>query len=97
MGQDCKKEVEEIIGHLKCPKDFKCCQSGFETLCRARQMDDGVGSYLECLEEDPEKCAFANYISTGVFHLCSCPLRRYVADRMAKGQLHLDPTPVGDL
>ncbi len=80
-----KKEIEEIAGVFKCPKDFKCCQSGFEALCKARQVD-GVVSYLECLEEEPQECVFSKYVSVvdSGFFLCSCPLRRYLADKMAQ-------------
>ena len=84
MDPALKKEIEEIAGTLKCPKNFKCCQAGLKMLCRAREMNDGVGSYLECLEEDPRQCVFANYLSSGDFYVCSCPLRRYIADRMAQ-------------
>ena len=79
MDEDFKKRLEEIVGHLKCPKDFKCCQFGLETLCKARHIDDGVGSYLECLEENPQQCVFSEYLSNGDFFLCACPLRRYIA------------------
>ncbi len=78
-----KKEIEEIAGtlNLKCPEDFKCCQCGIETLCKSRKMDDGVDSYLECLEQDSGQCIFAIYLSGGGFYLCSCPLRKYIADK----------------
>lgn len=38
MEQDYKKEIEEIIGQIQCPKDFKCYKSGFQVLCKARDM-----------------------------------------------------------
>lgn len=80
MEQDLKKELEIIIDHLQCPKGFKCCQS-MSILCKARQMDDGVASYLECLEEDSRGCVFSKHILTDDFYICSCPLRRYIADK----------------
>ena len=45
------KELEGIIDGVKCPKDFKCCRSGFKDLCKAQ--DVGIESFLECLEEEP--------------------------------------------
>jgi hypothetical protein len=82
MCQDVKKKIEEIVGHLKCPKDFKCCQSGIEILCRAK-MVDGTATYLECLEQDPRRCVFSNFVSDNEsgFYICACPLRRYIADQ----------------
>jgi hypothetical protein len=46
MEQDRKINVEEIMGHLKCPKDFQCCMSGLEDLCKAKSVGDG--SFLVC-------------------------------------------------
>ena len=33
MEQDYKKEMEESIDELECPKVLKCYKSGFENLC----------------------------------------------------------------
>ncbi len=44
-----KKEVERIINTMECPKDFICYKSGFEDLCKAR--DVGLEAYLECQEK----------------------------------------------
>jgi hypothetical protein len=49
MEKDHQKEIEAIIGQSKCPKDFLCYGSGFETLCKARLID-GV-PFLECIEK----------------------------------------------
>jgi hypothetical protein len=78
-----KKEIEEITGTLKCPKDFKCYQSGVKDLCKARRVEGAV-AFLVCLDEDPQECIFSSHISMGDFYLCSCPLRRYIADKKAK-------------
>jgi hypothetical protein len=82
MDAELEKEIREIIGDLRCPKDFKCYRSGFENLCKATQVD-GVVSYLECLEEDPKECVFSRYVSVGdsSFYLCACPLRKYIAGK----------------
>jgi hypothetical protein len=84
MERDYKKEIEEIIDGLSCPKDFKCCQSGYERLCQARRSDDGAVSYLECLERTPQDCVFSKYLSMGDFYVCSCPLRIYLASKLKK-------------
>ena len=38
MEQNQKQEIEKIIGGIKCPKDFKCYKSGFENLCKAKDI-----------------------------------------------------------
>ena len=75
MKKDIDKEIEEIIGQMKCPKDFSCYRSGFKELCKAK--DIGIEGYLECLEKNPMKCKFA--MSFGVLFVCKCPLRYYLA------------------
>ena len=48
------QEIQEIIGQMKCPKAFKCAETGFALLCKAK--DSGLEGYLECLEEHPALC-----------------------------------------
>ena len=74
------KKVKEIMSKIQCSEDFKCANSGFNELCKAR--DDGIEGCLECLEENPSKCVFA--VSFGFGYLCRCPLRCYVAKVMKK-------------
>ena len=57
MEQDYDKEIKEIMGGMKCPYDFKCYKSGFDNLCKAK--DIGIESFLECLEENPQECHFS--------------------------------------
>jgi hypothetical protein len=71
MEQDPEKELKEIIGELECSKGFKCYKSGFENLCKAR--DIGLETFIECLEEDPHDCPFSMRLH-GVDY-CKCPLR----------------------
>jgi len=80
MDETTKKELKEIIDGMHCPKDFICYESGFETLCRAK--DIGVERFLECMEEDPRKCLFS--VPVGVASLCQCPLRVYIAKKLNK-------------
>ena len=43
MDEKTKKELEEIMGDMECPKDFRCCKSGLKVLCKAR--DIGLDTY----------------------------------------------------
>ncbi len=80
MEEKIKETIEEIMGELECPKQFKCTESGFDELCRARRI--GLESYLECLEPDPTQCKFAAPFRDT--HLCQCPVRGYVFERLKK-------------
>jgi hypothetical protein len=80
MDKQVDKKIKEIIGHMKCPKDFKCANSGFKNLCRAR--DCGMDYYLECLEDNPLPCKFV--ILFGEQYFCQCPLRVYVSKKLEK-------------
>ncbi len=74
------KEIEEIIGQMKCPKDFICYGSGFEVLYKARDM--GIESFLECLEKNPIQCRFS--LSFAYTYFCQCPLRIYIGKKLKK-------------
>ncbi len=81
MKQDYKKEIEEIIGQMECPEDFKCYKLGLKNLCKAR--DVGIKTFLVCLEENPQKCKFS--VSFGRHsYFCQCPLRVYIAKKLKK-------------
>ena len=75
-----RNKIEEIIGKMQCPKNFKCAESGFEHLCRAN--DFGAEEYLDCLEENPSGCSFA--LPFGYRHICQCPLRVYLFKYLKK-------------
>jgi hypothetical protein len=80
FDEELEKEIAEIIGGLKCPKDFKCYRSGFENLCKAEDL--GMDSFLVCLEETPSDCPFAFDFGSACF--CQCPLRVYIAKKLKK-------------
>lgn len=45
MKEEHKKKIEEIIGEMQCPKNFNYAKSGFEVLCKAKDMEgNGVTS-----------------------------------------------------
>jgi hypothetical protein len=75
IGQELKRQIEEIIGDMECPEDFKCYKSGFADVCKAKKP--GIASLLECSEEHPETCKFS--LSLGHAHFCECRLRHYIA------------------
>jgi hypothetical protein len=81
MNDKDRKKIEEIMGAMQCPKNFKCAESGFEEhLCRA--TDFGAEKYLDCLEENPSACLFALPFRYG--HMCQCPLRVYLCKYLKK-------------
>jgi hypothetical protein len=80
MREENRKRIEDIIGEMQCPKGFKCAHSGFENLCKARDL--GLESFLECLEDHPSSCKFSIFF--GDSHFCQCPLRVYLAKHLKK-------------
>ena len=80
MEESVRKKIEEIMAGMTCPKAFRCAESGFEVLCRAR--DVGHEGYLECLEKRETMCTFA--LSFGHGRYCQCPLRVYLAKKLKK-------------
>jgi len=80
MEEVYKIKVEEIIGKMKCSKDYKCYKSGFEDLCKAE--DIGLKTILKCLEENPRECEFSIMLGDGFF--CKCPLRIHIIKELKK-------------
>ncbi len=80
VADEVRKTIEEIMGKLQCPGNFKCAESGFEVLCKARRI--GMEDYLECLEERSSTCKFAMPSRDKL--LCQCPVRRYVFEKLGK-------------
>ncbi len=80
MDDELKRKIEEIIGQMECPKDFRCARNGFETLCEAK--DCGVAGLIYCLEDNPMLCKFA--LPFGFTYVCRCPLRAIIARKIAR-------------
>jgi hypothetical protein len=80
MKEEDKKKIQEIMSVLKCEKNFKCADSGFEILCKTKKF--GLDGYLICLEIELEVCSFG--LSFGHGYLCKCPVRVYLAERLQK-------------
>jgi len=80
MKEEDKNKIEEIIGQLSCPKNFKCAVSGFENLCKAK--DIGNDTCLLCQDKASYWCKFSLKVEDEYF--CSCPLRVYLAKHLGK-------------
>ena len=78
MEQQDDSLIEKLAARIKCPKDFMCYKSGLTELCKAK--DIGLGTYLECLDNDAQKCIFS--LPWGDSYLCKCPLRIYLAKEL---------------
>jgi hypothetical protein len=81
MKEQDRMKIEEIMQGMQCPKNFKCADSGFEGLCKAK--DFGLETYLECLEENPGNCSFALSFGYSYF-FCECPLRVFLGKKLKK-------------
>ena len=75
ITQDNKKQIEEIIKEMDCPKDFQCYKSSFENLSEVGIVGDA--KMVECIEESAKTCEFGH--SFGLGFICKCPLRNCIA------------------
>jgi len=57
MDEAQRDQIKQIIGDMQCPKNFVCAESGFEKLCKTK--DIGMESLLECFEDNPWLCRFS--------------------------------------
>ena len=80
LQENIQKDIEEIVDGLQCPKDCMCYKSGFQVLCKAKDM--GLESFIACLEPAPSQCACS--ISYGGLAFCQCPVRVYIAKNFKK-------------
>jgi hypothetical protein len=78
MKEEDRKKIEELMGEMSCPHNFKCAESGFERLCKSK--DVGLEEFLVCLEDDAWLCKFA--VPFGNAHFCQCPIRVYLAKKL---------------
>ncbi|MCP3685750.1 MAG: hypothetical protein GY861_24140 [bacterium] len=78
MKEEDRKKIKEIMGEMSCPEGFKCAESGFEMLCKAK--DKGTKGHIDCLEDNAYRCTFA--ISFGRSYFCKCPLRVYLSKEL---------------
>lgn len=73
-------EMEQIIGSMKCAKDFECFKSGFQKLCKVKNI--GEGKVIECSPENRSPCEYKFSFMAKTF--CKCELRYYIARNLNK-------------
>ena len=78
MEEAITRQVNEIMKRMTCRKGFKCAASGFENLCRAK--DIGLKRHLQCLELFPSLCEYSLALENKYF--CACPLRVYLTKKI---------------
>jgi hypothetical protein len=74
-------QIEELMGNIKCPKDYECYKSQLKNLCKAQ--DIGMESFLLCLDKKSNECIFSMPV-TDLKKFCRCPLRVYIAKVLKK-------------
>ncbi|MES0364102.1 MAG: hypothetical protein ABUK14_09155 [Desulfobacteria bacterium] len=72
--------LQEITRDLSCPKGFQCYKSGFQDLCKVR--DVGMQTFVECHEQYSEDCTFS--LSLYGWNYCRCPVRVYVVKNLKR-------------
>ena len=83
MEKQIVQQVDEIRKRMKCSKGFQCAESGFEKLCKAK--DIGYKRHLLCLEVDSALCDFSLFL--GKKYYCACPLRVYLTKNLQKNTM----------
>ena len=63
---------------MECPKDFICRSSGFENLCKVK--DIGMG-HLICLAAPADRIC-RHTVTFECNFICTCPLRIYIAKNL---------------
>ena len=71
-------ELEKIIDGLKCPRDFHCYKSVYNSLDKTKDSD--MKTFLFCFKEKLKGCTFS--ISSGNISSCKCPLRNYITKEL---------------
>jgi hypothetical protein len=80
MKEEDRKKLEQLMGEIQCPKDFKCVKENFGSLCQVRKS--GNDEHLECLEINPSLCPFA--VPFTYRHICICQMRMYIIQKLNK-------------
>lgn len=81
MDERTNREVAELASTMECARGFACVKAGFEGICEVR--DIGMAHNLLCLDKQAcQECGFG--FSSGLAHLCRCPLRVHVAKSLGK-------------
>ena len=78
LSQKHRKQIDEIMQRMECPKDFDCYRSGFENICQVKTVVPGKPT--ECLDRSRKSCVFRLSFGSGIF--CQCPLRNYATKNL---------------
>jgi len=74
------QEIERIMDSMKCSRGFICYKSGFEDLCKVKNV--GEGRIIECSPENQGPCTYRFTFTGKIF--CKCPLRHYIARNLRR-------------
>ncbi|MBN1818512.1 MAG: hypothetical protein JW828_14210 [Sedimentisphaerales bacterium] len=83
----CKTTVlaEDPFAAFSCPNNFQCCdRTDFSRLARF-----GESRCVQCLSDEGPTCPHA--VDFSDIHLCNCPVRTHLLDRLAERQGDLSP------
>ena len=78
------QQIEEIRKRMKCSKGFQCAESGFEKLCKAK--DVGLKHHLLCQENASAVCDFSLLLEKKYY--CACPLRVYLTKNLQRDTMN---------
>jgi hypothetical protein len=77
------QQIDEIRKRMKCSKGFQCAESGFEKLCKAK--DVGLKRHLLCQENASAACDFSLLLEKKYY--CACPLRVYLTKNLQRDKM----------
>jgi len=80
MKEEQRKQVEELIDRLDCPRGFKCYKSGFDDLPEGKGEDEA--RFIYCMEKNMTECEF--FLPLSDLKICQCPLRLYIASMLRR-------------
>ena len=78
MGQELKKEIQEIMDGMHCSRNFACCSSNLKPRCEVK--DAGLDSYVEITGNHHGECDHLEFREGKYF--CKCPLCVYITRKM---------------
>jgi len=77
ISKEHRKQIEQIVKSMDCPRDLACYKSGFKALPASKLI--AGGKLVECLEPKPG-CRFR--LPFGYSTICLCPLNAYIAKNL---------------
>jgi hypothetical protein len=85
-----RKKIEELMGGMTCPSNFKCAEKGFAHVCKTRTAGLSGRKQLFCEDYVTQKvCKFAESFggesAQPYGYFCTCPLRLYLSEKLKSG------------